>query len=1148
MQKSYRKNIRRDFRSNLNRFLSLFGIVALGVMMLTGLVSFAPSMRTAGQKYYVQQNVFDLRVLSTLGLSESDLSAIAATEGVSAVMPVKYLDTEGRWSSSTDGAVLRVQQLPADPAADTEANMNRLTLLEGRMPETANECVVQVLGHADPVPLGTVVTLPEDTEDIRRTEYTVVGQVQDPQYFSANQETSTVGDGILDALVFVQDGELTADYYTVCYLKVADAAQYDNYSDEYQTAVNTVADRLDAISKEHCVARRAQLIEDATTQLDDAKQTYSEQKAEAERQFAQAEQKLTDAQRELDAAKAQLDAGEAELAAQKAALPNTMQSGADKLVSSEEQVLEFEDQLQQIELLVNLKQVADPLLGYAETALNNAQKALDEAEPEDEEYTELRDALAKAQAAYDNIKGQLDGYQAQLDAGKQQMYAKRLISSPNLSNTDLVTEAKAALRKMKVQLLQGQLQLSTGTATAYTQFEAARAQLDEGWQQYNEGLAQYEAGKQQLAGARAQIEDGWATLQDKKLQMADARRQINDAKGRLRDARSQLDDAKAAIAENLQKLRDGEIEYEDAKAEADRQLADARAQLEDGEAALREVEYPTWYVWDRSKNVSYASFTANVDKLTAITTIFPVFFFLVAALVVSTTMTRMVEEERLQIGTLKALGYSDAAIMQKYLLYAFTAAAAGTVFGLAVGFKAFPSIIWSAYSMMYYMPSIATPWRLGQALFAGGTLIVLTVGITALTCRTTLQENPAALMLPRAPKAGKRILLERITPLWRRLPFSWKVTCRNLLRYKKRFWMTVIGVTGCTSLLVAGFGISDSLNAIITKQYGDIYHYDLLTIVTKQEATESGPVHDYLYNTDNAAESLTVAMESTRQDSPDGEMDVYLMIPEDVDRFADFADLHERLSRKEVPLGQQGVVVTEKMAKTLGIAAGDTLTLTNSDDRTADFTVSGVCEHYVSNYVYISPAVYEAGFGEAPRYNAILSILPSDDEPARDAISADLLAMEQVASLSFTQDSVAQVLNMLNSIDAVVVLIIVCAASLAFVVLYNLSNINIAERVKEIATIKVLGFYDPEVYAYVNRESVALTLIGTLLGLAGGIALHSFVITTVEVDAVMFGRQIYPQSFAYAIALTLLFSTLVNLVMQRLLKRISMVESMKAPE
>lgn len=702
-----------------------------------------------------------------------------------------------------------------------------------------------------------------------------------------------------------------------------------------------------------------------------------------------------------------------------------------------------------------------------------------------------------------------------------------------------------------LQYEQGAAQLAAARAELEAnapKLATAKAQLEDGWKQYYDGLAQYEDGKKQLAAARAQLEDGWATLQDKKVQMADARRQIDDAKGQLSDARKKLDDAKTTIAENLQKLRDGEIEYEDAKVEAEKALADARAQIEDGEAALNDVEYPTWYVWDRSKNVSYASFTANVDKLTAIATIFPVFFFLVAALLVSTTMTRMVEEERLQIGTLKALGYSGAAIMQKYLIYAFTAAAAGTVAGLAVGFKAFPSIIWSAYEMMYYMPSIATPWRLSQALLAGGTLILLTVGITALACRTTLQEDPAALMLPRAPKAGKRILLERITPLWRRLPFSWKVTCRNLLRYKKRFWMTVIGVAGCTSLLVAGFGISDSLNSIITKQYGDIYHYDMMTIVTKQEATESGPVYDYLYNNENVTDSLTVAMESTRQDGPNGEMDVYLMVPQAVDKFAEFADLHERLSRKAVPLGQQGVVVNEKMAKTLGVKAGDTITLTNSDDKTADFTVSGVCEHYVSNYVYLSPAVYEAGFGEAPAYNAIMSILPEDTQEARDTLSADLLAMDNVASLNFTQDNVKQVLNMLNSIDAVVVLIIVCAASLAFVVLYNLSNINIAERVKEIATIKVLGFYDPEVYAYVNRESVALTLIGTLLGLAGGIALHSFVITTVEVDAVMFGRQIYPQSFAYAIALTLLFSTLVNLVMQRLLKRISMVESMKAPE
>lgn len=676
----------------------------------------------------------------------------------------------------------------------------------------------------------------------------------------------------------------------------------------------------------------------------------------------------------------------------------------------------------------------------------------------------------------------------------------------------------------------------------------AKRQLDDGWAQYREGVAQYESGKKELADGRVQLEEGWATLTDKQLELADARRQIADAKQELADARAELDDARQTIAENAQKLRDGEIEYEDAKAEAEQELADARAELEDAEAELADIEFPEWYVWDRNDNVSYASFVGNVDKLTAITTIFPVFFFLVAALVVSTTMTRMVEEERLQIGTLKALGYTRGEIMQKYLWYAFAAAVLGTLAGLAIGFQAFPSIIWSAYEMMYYMPSIATPWRATQAAFAGGTLIVLSVGITALACRASLAEVPATLMLPRAPKAGKRILLERITPLWRRFPFTWKVTCRNLLRYKKRFWMTVIGVAGCTSLLVAGFGISDSLNAIITKQFGDISHYDLMTVVTKEQATESGPVYEYLFQGTAVTESLTVSMESTRQDSPEGGIDVYLMVPQDVQRFADFLDLHERIGGEPTPLGEEGVVLTEKLARTLGVEAGDTVTLENGDEQTGTFTVSGVCEHYVSNYVYMSAATYAAGFGQEVEYNAILSKLPENTQEARDAISTVLLDMDNVASLTFTEDSVTQVLNMLNSIDAVVVLIIVCAACLAFVVLYNLSNINIAERVKEIATIKVLGFYDREVGAYVNRESVALSLIGTLFGAFGGIALHRFIIVTVEVDAVMFGRDIQPMSFVYAIALTLLFSLLVNLVMGRMLKKISMVESMKAPE
>ena len=1087
MQKSYRKNIRRDFRSNLNRFLSLFGIVALGVMMLTGLVSFAPSMRTAGQKYYVQQNVFDLRVLSTLGLSESDLSAIAATEGVSAVMPVKYLDTEGRWSSSTDGAVLRVQQLPADPAADTEANMNRLTLLEGRMPETANECVVQVLGHAAPVPLGTVVTLPEDTENIRRTEYTVVGQVQDPQYFSANQETSTVGDGILDALVFVQDGELTADYYTVCYLKVADAAQYDNYSDEYQTAVDTVADRLDAISKEHCVARRAQLIEDATTQLDDAKQTYSEQKAEAEHQFAQAEQKLTDAQRELDAAKAQLDAGEAELATQKAALPDTMQSGAATLVSSEEQVLEFEDQLQQIQLLVNLKQVADPLLGYAETALNNAQKALDEAEPEDEEYTELRDALAKAQAAYDNIKGQLDGYQAQLDAGKQQMYAKRLISSPNLSNTDLVTEAKAALRKMKVQLLQGQLQLSTGTATAYTQFEAARAQLDEGW-------AQYRSGQEQLDASRT--------------------------------------------------------EYETQKADAEQKLAEGQQQINDAEEKIADIQNGEWYVLDRGSTLSIVTLEQYADRMAAIARVFPVFFFLVAALVATTTMTRMVDENRLQMGTLKALGYSNASIAGKYLFYALTASVLGSMAGMVVGFLVFPSIIWYAYQLIFSLPTFTLRFYPGMAA-ASMAISAAVIGLaTWSACRSSLKEKSAALLLPRAPVAGKRIFLEYITPLWKRMSFSQKTTARNLFRYKKRFFMTVLGVAGCTALLLIGFGLQDSLLPIVTKQSTELSHNDLTVTLSDPaaftvekgltDALEGGQVENWaavysksvtIYNADG--ESAGVSVVGAQTDS----------------QLSRYVTFRTRQGHKAIPFEKDSVVLTEKTALNLGVEPGDSIWVENPDGERVEMTLTGVTENYMFTRLYVSNAQLQTLLGtqDIP-WNTVYAQTRCDSAADRNTMRETLLACNYVTGASFTEDATSMFDNLIVSLNSVVVLIIVCAAALAAVVLYNLISVNLAERKKELATIKVLGFFDKEVYRYIFREIDLLALMGSCVGLLLGIPLHQFIIRTVEMDQLMFIRTIAPHSYLLSVALTMLFTLAVCFVMRRHVKKISMVESMKAPE
>ena len=1103
VQKSYQKNILRDLRGNLSRFLSLFGIVALGVMILTGLASFAPSMRIAGQKYYVQQNVFDLRVLSTLGLSEDDIDAIAATEGVTAVQPVKYLDTEGRWSSTDQPAVLRIQQLPADPDADTAENMNRPLLLAGRMPEAADECVVHVMGHGEEIPIGTTLTLPDGTDGLARTSYTVVGQVQDPLHFSSDQETSTAGDGVLDAIVYVSDGQLTADYYTVCYIKAENADQYDNYSDEYQTAVDAVADRLTSISGAQCTTRREALIDDATAKLADAKQTYDEQKAEAERQFAQAEQKLDEAEAQLTAAKAQLEQGEAEytsgkaqLAQQKAALPDTMQSGADKVLDGEEQILEFEDQLQQIELLVNLKQVADPLLTYAEAALHNAQKALDEAEPADEEYTELRDALAKAQAAYDSIYAQLNGYQQQLDEGKRQMYAQGLLSSPSLSNTELVTEAKAALRKMKLELMQGQLGLSTGTASAYSAFAAA---------------------EQQLADARTRLDDGWAEYDTGKEQL-DASR----------------------------------TEYAAQKAEAEQKLADGQKQIDDAEEQISDIQNGEWYVLDRNSTMSFVTFEQYADRMDAIARVFPVFFFLVAALVASTTMTRMVDENRLQMGTLKALGYSNTAIAGKYLFYGLASSILGSILGMAVGFVVFPTIIWQAYqTMVFSLPTFTLQFYPGMAV--GSVLLsAAVIGITTWeACRASLREKTAALLLPRAPVAGKRIFLEYITPLWKHMSFSQKTTARNLFRYKKRFFMTVLGVAGCTALLLIGFGIQDSLLPIVTKQATELTHNDMsITLSDPKALTMEQGLAEELDSNSAVQNWGAVYTKSTTIYNAEGESASVSIVAaakdSDLTRYVTF---RTRKGHKAISFDSGSVILTEKTAENLGLHTGDTFWVENAEGTRVELTLTDITENYMFTRLYLPRAQLESLLGtENIPWNTVYGQTTCTDAAGYNALRTDLLDCNYVSSISFTEDTTELFDNLIVSLGYVVVLIIICAAALAAVVLYNLISVNLEERKKELATIKVLGFYDQEVYRYIFREIELLALIGSGVGLALGVPLHKFIVLTVEMDQLMFIRTIAPRSYLLAVALTMVFTVAVCFVMRRHVRRISMVESMKAPE
>ena len=1087
MKKTYRKNMWRELSASKSRFASVFGIVLLGVMMLSGLLSVAPGMRRAGQTWYSQQNVFDIRVVSTLGLSEKDIDAISAVEGVEAVMPVKSVDCEGSYRGGNTLAV-RVQQLPVYPTLEDKATLNRLVLEEGRMPEEAGECVVQVLdpGAASSIRQGDTITL-AGTSDIQTDTLTVVGFVKDPLYFSNETESTTAGNGALGMAIYVPDGSLTMDYYASCYIKAAGADQYDNYSDEYQEIVDTVMDRLEAISADQSAQRREDLIDAAQSQLDEARAEFEEKEAEAQAQLADGQKQLDDAKAQLDQGEAEYASGLAELEAQKAALPDSMASGADQLVDAQAQVLDFEAQLEQIKQLVTLKSVADPMLGYAEDILQNAEAALDEAEPDDENYVELRDLLARAQALYDSTYQQLADYQAQLDEGKRQMYQQGLISSPNLSNEELVTEAEAALRNMKLEVLAGQLALNTGNAEAWTSFDAAEKQLE---------------------SARGELDAGW----------------------------TEYNEGAAAFAQQ--------------KAEAEAQLADARQQLNDAEEQVDDITSGEWYVLDRGSVVSMVMFEQNIDRIESIARIFPLFFFLVAALVASTTMTRMVEENRTQMGTFKALGYSDREITAKYMVYGITAGLLGCIVGMLLGFYGLPAVIWFAYSTVFDLPTFQL--RIYPILAVMSVLISTSVvGFTTLgACRVSLREKPAALLLPRAPAAGKRIFLERIGPLWRRMSFSQKTTARNLFRYKKRFYMTVLGVAGCTALLLIGFGLQDSIVEIVSRQYGTIQKADLTISLSSDKALDlEGGLTDTLAGRDEVESwgtfyTRTVSVSDTRDGS--NELSVTLVAAEAPQKLTEYFTLESRFGG-ELPFTDGSVVLSEKTAEMLGLSAGDTFWVQGTGDTRVELTLTGVAKNYLGAYLYVTQKTLDRLVTD-PTWNTVYAVTSCETDTQRETLSTILLGCNYVSSTSFTSDTAAMYDSTITCINYVVLLIIACAAALAAVVLYNLISVNIGERKKELATIKVLGFFDKEVYRYIFREIELLSVIGAVLGLLIGAPLHQFVIRTVESEQMMFIRMLEPTSFLYSVALTLLFTVVVCRMMRRQVRNISMVESMKAPE
>ena len=699
-----------------------------------------------------------------------------------------------------------------------------------------------------------------------------------------------------------------------------------------------------------------------------------------------------------------------------------------------------------------------------------------------------------------------------------------------------IAEKEPVLQAAGAQIAAAQAILEQKQQEADVQFAEAKKQLEQ-------GQAAIEAGRQQLEASRKKLVEG-------EEQAKKGQKQIDAGWSKIHDGEKQKTESETLVAENEEKLAKAKEEYEQGKAEAEQEIHDGEEKIKDAQLEINKIENAQWYVQDRSALPEYTGFGDNADRIRAIAKVFPILFFIVAALISLTTMTRMVEEQRTQIGTLKALGYGKLSIAGKYLNYALLATVGGSIFGVLFGEKVFPYIIVTAYKIMYtHVPDVVIPYNWEYGIMAAGAAILCTGLATLLACYKELASQPAVLMRPPAPKQGKRVFLERIPFIWKHLSFIWKSTIRNLIRYKKRFFMTVFGIGGCMALMIVGFGLRDSIFAIGKLQYGELQLYDGMVILnTDAEEEDRKEPAKYLSSEKEVSDIMEGYSKRVTISKGKEEQEVYLSVPSDLEKNKEFQVFRNRITKKEFELEKNSVILTEKAAQLLDVEKGDKIVLEDKDEKQAELQVTDICENYMEHYLYISPETYREIYGEDMEPNTVYFKMKNFNEKGVKEIGENILDKRGALNVTYTYNIQGQLDDMLESLDIVIVVLIISAGLLAFVVLYNLNNINIRERKRELATIKVLGFYDKEVSAYVLRENILLTIIGVVVGIALGSILHRFVIVTVEIDSVMFTRIIENISFVLSAALTCMFSFLVNAVMYFKLKKIDMVESLKSVE
>ena len=1003
MKSMMKKTTLREIRESLGRYLAILAIVALGVGLFAGLKITRTVMVESADAYWQEKQLYDYRLLSTLGFEEEDVQALAQKEDVRAVQgaveaDILYVDAQGNEN------VLKAHSILEE--------INCLEIVAGRMPEADTECVVDSKTYDESAIGGKIVLAgdndQEDLDNFKYTEYTITGIAQSPVYAQFERGTTSLGNGSVSGFFYLLPEGFATEYYTEIYVKFEENAPI--YSDAYDAYMDKKESLWEDYCEEQGERRYQSIMAEAEEELADAEQELADEKADAEKELADAEQELTDAEAEIADGEEQLSDGEQEIADNKALLVQKEKELADARANLE---------AQEAELAAQEQALAGALQGQAPTEALSGQ----------------------------NTAGA---------AG----YADALQLSPA------------------------------------QQLEMARQQLEA-------GKAQIAEGEEELEKARRQIRDAEAEIEEKKLELADAKKDVED----------------------------GWKEYNEARDEFDEKIADAEQKLADARADLKEIEEPETYVLGRDTNTGYVCFESDSSIVEGIANVFPVFFFLVAALVCMTTMNRMVEEQRTQIGVLKALGYGEARIMGKYLFYSGSAAFTGCVTGYFLGIHLFPLVIWQAYGMMY---------QFGEIVYAFDSM-----GTTWVSCRHELKEVAAELMRPKSPKAGKRVFLEWVPFIWNRLKFLHKVSVRNIVRYKRRFFMMVIGISGCTALLLTGFGIRDSVTTIADRQFEEIQTYQLgITLKDGISEDDTSSVEEIAGIIASGGGEYTAALETAMDlETTAGIKSVKLIVAQNPDRIGEYFNLHTSAGDAIDYPDTGEIVICNKLSERYHIRIGDTIRLYDEDRRELQARVSGICENYIYNYVYVNMETYRQAAGEVD-YQSIYVNLPEESDVYETG--AALMKADNVTAVSVNRDMLLRVSRMMNSMNYIVFLIIICAVALAFIVLYNLNNINITERIREIATIKVLGFYKKETSSYVFRENTVLTGIGCIAGLGLGSLLHLYVMQKVDIDMMSFDVHVEPVSYLLSILLTFVFTWVINRIMSGKLEKINMAESLKS--